>query len=384
MNIIFGKPYITEADEREIIHSIKSGWLGKGPKTAKFEKDFAEYIGILPQNTVGLNSCTAGLFIALKGLGIKANDEVIVPTMTYASTANVVENLNAKTVFADVFKANGTIDPKQIEQKITSKTKAIIAVHYCGFPCFMDEIIKIAKKYKLFVIEDAAHSIEGVYKNKHLGLWGDAASFSFYATKNITTGDGGILVSKNMKLTEFARLFSTQGMSADAWQRQNTKKNNYYQVIMAGMKYNMIDLMASLGLNQLKNIEKYYNIRLKQWNNYCSELARTGLILPELPKDKSSRHALHLFAILVDKKNVGLTRNDFQMKLTQAGIGTGIHFIALHNHKYYKNKYKYKKNDFPNSNYISERTLSLPIGPAVTENEQDYIISTIKKVLKNA
>ncbi|MBP7654671.1 DegT/DnrJ/EryC1/StrS family aminotransferase [Candidatus Dependentiae bacterium] len=383
MKVIFGLPYIVENDIDEIVDSLNSGWLGKGPKTAQFERSFANYIGISESNTVGLNSCTAGLFIALKGMGIGSGDEVIVPAMTFAATANVVENIGAKTVFADVFKNNGTIIPEEIEKKITSKTKAVIPVHYCGYPCKMDEICRIARKYKIAVIEDAAHSIEGIYNGKHLGLWGDAASFSFYATKNITTGDGGMLLTKNKKLADFARLYSTQGLSADAWKRQSSKKNKCYEVVIAGMKFNMIDLQAALGLHQFEQIEKYYKIRLNQWKTYCSELKNTGLIMPKLPENRNSRHSLHLFTILIDKKNCGYSRDDFQKALTEKGIGTGIHFISLHNHKFYKQKYDLKKSDYPFSDYISENTLSLPIGPSLKNNEQEYIIDTIKKCINN-
>jgi len=381
-NIIFGKPYITRQNIEEIIDSLKNGWLGKGPKTALFEKNFSEYCGGI--NTVGTNSCTAALFTALKYFKIKSGDEVIVPAMTFAATANVIENAGATVVFADVKKNTGIIDTISIEEKISSKTRAIIPVHYCGYPCDMDLICNIVQKKKIAVISDAAHCIEGKFKGRHVSQYGDAACFSFYATKNITTGDGGIIASRNKKITDFSRLYTTQGLSADAWTRQAVKNQNYYQVVVPGMKFNMIDLQAALGLDQLKKIEKFYDVRLKQWKIYCSELKDTGLTLPSFPEEKGSRHSLHLFTIIVDKKKCGVKRSVLQMKLSELGIGTGIHFNSLHNHKYYKEKYKLKKDSFPVSDYISERTLSLPIGPSLAEREQEYIIEKIKRILKNA
>jgi len=377
--IIFGKPYLSDAEKNEILDTLDSGWLGKGPKVAKFEKDFKNYIGC--KYVVALNSCTAGLFIALKYFGIKEGDEVITTPLTFAATANAIENCGATPIFVDVYKDNGTINADLIEEKITKKTKAILPVHYCGYPCEMDKILQIAKKYKLKLIEDAAHCIEGKYKGRKIGAIGDATSFSFYATKNITTGEGGALTTNDKKLYEFARLYSTQGLSADAWNRQTNSKQKYYEVVLPGFKFNMFDLQAALGIHQLKKINEFYKIRLVQWKKYTTELADTGLIMPKLSAVPGSVHALHLFTILVDKKLCGKNRDELQIELQKKGIGTGIHFISLHNHKFYMDKYKLKKSDFPNANYISERTLSLPIGPTLQDFEQEYIIKMIKIIL---
>ncbi len=301
--------------------------------------------------------------------------------MTYAATANVIENCNAKTLFVDVNKNNGTINTDLIESKINKNTKAIIAVHYCGYPCDIDKIIKLGEKYRLAIIFDAAHCIEGYYKGKHISNYGDAACFSFYATKNITTGEGGTITTNNKDLYNFAKVYSMQGISSDAWNRKNDKENQYYDVILPGMKFNMMDLQAAIGIHQLNQIEKFYNIRLTQWKKYNEKLKDAGLILPILPVEKGFRHALHLYTILVDKKKCGLSRNELKTELEANGIGTGIHFISLHNHKYYKDKYNFNKNDFPIADYYSERTLSLPIGPALNESEHDFIIKTIKKII---
>jgi len=245
----------------------------------------------------------------------------------------------------------------------------------------MDNILKIAKKFNLKIIEDAAHCIEGFYKGKKVGAIGDCGSFSFYATKNITTAEGGMFVTNNKKLADYVRLFSMQGISSDAWNR--TKKQKYYDVVMQGFKYNMADINAAIGIHQLKKINEFYKIRLKQWKIYLEELGGSGLILPYLPEEKGTVHALHLFTILVDKKECGISRNELKNKLEEKGIGTGIHFISLHNHKYFKKNFGFKKNDFPNANYISDKTLSLPIGPSITEEEQEYVINVIRKILRN-
>jgi len=375
LKIIFGKPYITEKEIEEVIDSLKTGWIGKGPKTARFEKMFTEYSGA--KYAVALNSCTAALYISLRFFNIKEGDEVITTPLTFAATANVIENCDAKTIFVDVEKNSGCINPDLIEEKITKNTKAIIPVHYCGYPCEIEKIIKIAKKYKLKVIFDAAHCIEGKYRNKHIANFGDAVCFSFYATKNITTAEGGMLCTNNRKLYEYAKLFSTQGLSSDAWTRSK-QKDKYYSVILAGMKFNMCDLQAAIGIQQLLKIEKLYQIRLRQWQRYNLELKETGLILPLMPDEKIKRHSLHLYTILIDKKRCGISRDELKKELEKSGIGTGIHFISLHNHKYYKKKYNLKRSDFPNANYFSNTTLSLPIGPALTEKEQNYIIKMIR------
>lgn len=378
--IIFGKPFLSDLEKNEVMDSLNSGWLSTGPKVTKFKEQFRKYIG--SKYAIPLNSCSAALFLSLKIFNISEGDEVITSPMTYAATVNVIEHTCAKPTFVDVDKNTGIINTDKIEETITRKTKAIIPIHYCGYPCDLDKINKIAKKYKLHVIEDAAHCIEGFYKNKKIGTLSDTTCFSFYATKNITSGEGGMLTTDNKRVAEAAQIYSSQGMSLNAWNRHSNKKyQNTYQVVLPGYKFNMMDLQAAIGIQQLKKIDKFYKLRQIQWITYINELKNTDLILPIFPPEKGSKHALHLFTILIDKKRVGLSRDDLQKKLRKKGIGTGIHFISIHNHKYYKEKYKFKKNDFPNANYISTNTLSLPIGPALTKKEQEYIIKSIKLII---
>lgn len=376
--LVFGKPLIFKEEIKEVVDTLRSGWWGTGPKTKLFEKKFSEYVGC--KYALALNSCTAALHLALNVLGIGKEDEVITTPMTFVSTANVIVHCGAKVVFADINPNTWNIDPDEIEKKITKKTKAIIPVHLHGRPCQMDKIKALAKKYKLFVIEDAAHAIEAVYHGKKIGTISPFTAFSFYATKNLATGEGGMLVSNNKKLIDEARIKSLHGISKDAWKRYSTSGFQPYEAFYAGFKYNMMDLQAALGIHQLKRIKKNLRIRKQYWKLYCQELGKLKEITLPAPEEPNTCHASHLFAILIKPEMLRINRNQFIQALQAENIGCGVHFTALHLHKYYRQTFGFKKGDYPKAEYVSERILSLPLSPQLTKKDIQDVIQSVSKL----
>ena len=378
-HIPYNKPTIEDEEIMEVVDTLKSNWLTTGPKTKKFEKDFLEYTHA--KYAVALNSCTAALHLALAAIDLKEGDEVITTPFTFSSTGEVIAYFKAKPVFVDIKLDTYNINPKLIEEKITKKTRAIIPVHYAGQPCDMDKILEIARKHNLIVIEDAAHAIAARYKEKSIGSISDFTCFSFYATKNLTTGEGGMLTTENDKWAEKVKILSLHGISKDAWKRYTKSGSWHYEIIDMGFKYNMNDLTASLGIQQLKKIEKFTKIReiiAEQYTNQLNEI-------PEIttPFVKTNiRHAWHLYQILLDTSKLKINRNEFIKELTEANIGVSVHFIPLHLHPFYKDKYGYNKGDFPVTESIYERIISLPIYPTLKKEEIKYITDTIKELIE--
>lgn len=377
--LVFGSPLIEQPEIDEVVNSLKSGWLGTGPKVHKFEEMFTKYKGV--KYAMALNSCTAALHLSLLAIGIKPGDEVIVPTMTFCSTANVVIHVGAKPVFADCKKDTMNIDPEDIERKITSKTKAIIPVHMAGRPCDMDAIIKIAKKHHLKIIEDCAHAIETEYHSKKAGTFGELGCFSFYVTKNIVTGEGGMVITNNKKYADTIKKMALHGMSKDAWKRFSDKGYKHYQVVYPGYKYNMMDLQAAIGIHQLPRIKKYWKRRQKIWNRYNHAFKNLPVFIPA-PVEPNTRHAYHLYTLLLDIDNLKITRDQFLDEMTKRNIGVGVHYIALHLHPYYRKTFGYKKGDFPNAEWISDRTVSLPLSAKLTDEDVRDVIEAVKNIIK--
>lgn len=376
--LIFGQPLIEEEDIQEVVDTLRSGWLGTGPKVHRFEDDFKKYIGC--KHAIALNSCTAGLFLALEAIGVKPGDEIITTPMTFAATANVITHHGAKPVFVDIERDTMNIDPNKIESAITSKTKAIIPVHFAGRPCKMDEIMDIAHRHNLFVIEDAAHATEAWYKDKKIGNIGDITVFSFYVTKNLVTGEGGMITTNNDDWAEEIRIKSLHGISKDAWKRYSAEGFQSYEVIYPGYKFNMMDIQAALGIHQLSRIEENHKIREQYWKKYNSAFADVPELI--LPIEDSNRHARHLYTILIKLHKLKIDRNQFIDALKAENIGTGIHFVALHLHKYYKEKFGYKRGDFPNSEFVSDRTISLPLSAKLKNEDVNDVITAVKKIIK--
>jgi dTDP-4-amino-4,6-dideoxygalactose transaminase len=379
----FSLPWISDEEINEVVATLRSGWLTTGPKTKLFENRFAEYIGV--RNAIAVNSCTAGLHLSLIASGISKGDEVIVPTITFAATANVVVHCGAKPVLADVGD-DLNIKVSEISRLITPKTKAIIPVDFAGQPAALTEILAIAKKHNLIVIEDAAHSVGSCYRGKKVGSISPLTVFSFYPTKNMTTSEGGMICTNDDELAERIRILSLHGISKDAWKRYTNEGSWYYEICYPGYKYNMTDIQASLGICQLVKLEQFLAIRRR----YASLYTDAFRFIPEIglppntsnPSPADTRHTWHLYVILLNLEKLCINRAQFIEALRYENIGTSVHFIPLHLHPFYRNNYGYKQGDFPNAEWLYERIISLPLYPKMTENDINDTIQAIRNITK--
>lgn len=377
--LVFGSPLIEEEDIQEVVDCLRSGWISTGPRVAKFEELVKEYMG--SGYACAVSSCTAGLHLSLIVAGIGAGDEVITSPMTFGATANVIIHSGAKPVFVDVDRKTMNIDTSLIEEKITKKTKAIIPVHFAGRPCDMDAIIEIANKHGLLVISDAAHSFEAEYKGVKTGNIGDMNAFSFYVTKNLAMGEGGIVTTNKKEWAEKIQTYALHGLDKDAWQRYSSKTANQYRVVYPGFKYNLMDMQAALGIKQIKRLEKSLEIRNRIWALYDKAFSGLPVTIPA-PIEDCIKHARHLYTLLIDIDQLSFDRDEFRQKLHNKNIGTGIHFIALHLHPYYVETFGYKRGDFPNAEYISDRTISLPFSAKLTEEDVNDVIVNVTNIFK--
>lgn len=378
--IPYNLPNITDAEINEVVDTLKSGWIAKGPRTVEFEKEFASYLGA--KHAIGVNSCTAALHIALLANDIGAGDEVITTPMTFASTANTILHCGATPVFADIDFKTGCIDPKEIEKKVTAKTKAIVPVHYSGQVCDLDAIYKIADEHNLFVSEDAAHALWSRYKGRLIGnkLRG-AASYSFYATKNLATGDGGMLVTDDDKTAERARILAGQGMSHNAWNRYAKGGSWKYDIVEPGFKYNMFDIQAALGLKQLSRLEEMQAARLKIAEKYQTAFSAIDALDPPFVPEYTT-HCWHLYVLRIVPELLTIDRDQFIVELNERNVGTSVHFIPTHYMSAYKDRYGYKPEDFPMAQKHFDRIISLPLYPTMTEEETEYVISAVRDIVE--
>src|SRR5262244_138381 len=343
--IPFHRPAIGEDEIRSVVETLESGWLTTGRKVKSFEDDFAKYLG--SKHAVAVNSGTAALHLALDATGIREGDEVIVPAMTFAATAEVVLYFKAKPVLVDCQRDTLNLDPTQIEAAITSKTKAIIPVHFGGQPCEMDRILDIAKRHNLRVIEDAAHALPASHRGRTIGTIGDITCFSFYATKTITTGEGGMATTESPEWAERMRIMGLHGISKDAWKRYTAEGSWYYEILYPGYKYNLTDIAAAIGIEQLKKCTHFWESRQRYAALYNEGFRDVpGIITPYVAPDV--RHAWHLYAIQLDLEQLRISRNEFIALLKQENIGTSVHFIPLHLHPYYRETFGYCPQDLPN------------------------------------
>lgn len=372
-------PDIGEDEKNEVLDTLNSNWISMGPKTKMFEEKVRDYVNA--KQAIAVSSCTAALHIALAALGVGPGDEVITTPLTFVSTGNIIIYQNAKPVLADVDPSTLNISPEEIEKKITKKTKAIIPVHLYGQPCDMKEILSIAEDHGIKVVEDAAHAIGAKYARKKIGsLTSDFTCFSFYATKNLTTGDGGMLTTSNDELAETARILSFHGIDKDVWKRYSSKGDVSWELKYIGFKYNMTDIQASIGLHQLKKLDGYIKHREHLSKVYTQAFESMDCI--DLPGEKPDRyHARHIFAILLDLDKLNISRDEFALELKKENIGTGIHFPALHLQPYYKQNFGYKPEDLPNSTFVSNRILSLPLFNNMEEEDVCDVVTAVKKVL---
>ena len=369
----YALPDIGEEEIAEVVQTLRSGWITTGPKTKEFERRMGDYLGV--KHAIAVNSCTAALHVALAAIGVGRGDEVITSPLTFCATANAVVHLGGRPVFADIGD-DLNIDPVEIERHITSRTKAIIPVHHSGQPCRMDEILACARAYNLPIIEDAAHAIGAVYHGRMVGTIGDVTAFSFYATKNMTTAEGGMIATDNDDLAEQMRLLSLHGISKDAWNRYSEKGKWYYEIENAGWKYNMTDIQAALGIPQIKKLDRFIEIRRRHADLYNNSLKGiNGVITPF--EDPRAKHIYHLYPLLLDEYN----RDRFIENMNDNGIGCSVHFIPLHLHPYYRSM-GFKKGDYPNAEWVYEREVSLPLYPKMTIEDVNYVINGVEGLLE--
>ncbi|MGC4118186.1 MAG: DegT/DnrJ/EryC1/StrS family aminotransferase [Myxococcales bacterium] len=375
----FALPDLTEEEITAVAETLRSKWVTTGPKTKEFEASFANAVG--GEHAVMVNSCTAALHLALEAIGVKADDEVIVPAITFAATAEVVRYLNARPVIVDVRASDHNIDVDAIARAITPKTRAVIPVHYGGLSSDMDEICALARKYNLAVVADAAHSFPCSYKGRNIGSLADITCFSFYATKTITTGEGGAVVTGNAEWADRMRIMSLHGISRDAWKRYTAEGSWYYEIIAPGYKYNLTDIASALGLVQLKRAECMLARRrqiAKRYDEAFGPLQALELI--KAPADRT--HAHHLYVVKVRPELLKITRDKLIEELKAVGIGTSVHFIPLHTHPYYRETYGYRPEQLPVALATYQRSISLPIYSAMSDADVERVVAALTTLVK--
>ena len=379
--IVFGAPEIGDDEVLEVVDTLKSGWIGTGPKVAKFESDFSNFKEI--PHAVATNSCTAALHLSLVALGIGPGDEVITTPMTFCATVNAIIHAGATPVLADIDIRTLNIDPNEIEKKITEKTKCVIPVHFAGRPCEMKNIMDIAKENKLMIIEDCAHAVEAKYHEKPAGTFGNVGCFSFYVTKNITTSEGGMTITSDPSIAEKLKRLALHGMSKDAWKRFSPEGYQHYDVEFAGFKYNMTDIQASICIHQLKKVNKNWERRKYIWEIYNQEFSKLPITLP-VAADINTIHAYHLYTILVEENKAKISRDNFLNEMTKLKIGTGVHYRSLPEYTFYQKKYSWSPKDYPNGYFVGRNTVSLPLSAAMSDDDICRVVHAVKRVLKNA
>ncbi len=373
----FAKPSLGDEEIAELVDSIRSGWITTGPKTEKFTEAFRQYVG--GRYASALSSATAGLHLAVLAHGVGPGDEVITTPMTFAATLNVVELAGARPVLADIDRRHLNIRVEEIERKITPRTKAIIPVHYVGQPCDLDPILDLAASHRLAVIEDAAHAIGAEYRGRKIGSFPTTSVFSFHPNKNITTGEGGMVVTGDEEVFEKVSLLKFHGMDRNAWKRFAKAGSPRYDIALPGYKYNMMDIQAALGLHQLPKLDGFIEKRRRIAEAYQIDFRNAPLILPEAVP-WPSKHAWHLYAPLVDIDRLTIDRDHFMSELKQRNIGCGLHYSAAHEFSYYRAKYGWKPEDFPEAHFVSERIVSLPLFPDMTESERQDVVEAVSDI----
>jgi dTDP-4-amino-4,6-dideoxygalactose transaminase len=376
--LVFGQPLIEEAEVEEVVKSLRAAWLGTGPKVAAFEKLVADYKGV--KHAVAVNSCTAGLHLSCLAVGLQPGDEVIVPAMTFCATINAVIHAGAVPVLVDVEPDTFNMDPEQLRRKISPRTKAIMPVHFAGRACNMDALTAIAREHGLKIIEDCAHAIETEYRGRKAGTFGDCGVLSFYSTKNIVTGEGGMVLTNDADVAARLKMLALHGMSQDAWKRFSDDGYKHYEVVEVGFKYNMMDLQAAIGMHQIRRVEKYWRRRLEIWERYNAAFAGLPVRLPAA-LEKDSRHALHLYTLLIDEKRSPVSRDQFIRELHRRKIGTGVHYRAIPVHPVYQRLFGWKPEAYPVANEIGQETVSLPISAKLTDGDVGDVITSVREVL---
>jgi dTDP-4-amino-4,6-dideoxygalactose transaminase len=375
----FSPPDITEEEIASVVETLRSGWITTGPKTKQFEQEFAAYIGA--EAALAVHSCTGGLHVALAAYDIGPGDEVITTPMTFCSSAHVIEHVGARPVLVDIDPETLQMDPAEVAKAITPRTKAILPVHYSGHPVDMNPIMELARKHNLYVIEDAAHALPTHYEGQMVGTIGNLTAFSFYATKNLTSGEGGMLTGKAEDIDR-ARILSLHGMSRDAWKRYSSTGSWYYEVIDAGFKYNMTDIQAAIGLVQLKRLQEMQDHRYTVVARYNAAFSQ----IPELQIPivrPNVQHAWHLYVLRLNTEQLRIDRGQFIEELKKRQIGTSVHFIPIHLHPYYRDKYSWKPDSFPLAYQEYQRMLSLPLNSSLTDSDVDDVIAAVTDIVNS-
>ncbi len=375
----FARPSLGEEEIQDVVETLRSGWITTGPKTEKFAAAFAEYVG--GRFAVPVSSATAGLHVALLALGVGPGDEVITTPMTFVATLNTIVHCGAVPVLADIDAATPHVRVEQIEERLTKKTKAIVPVHFVGQPVDLDPLLELAAAKGVPVLEDAAHAAGTEYKSRRIGSFPTTSVFSFHPNKNITTGEGGMVVTEDEGVFERASLLKFHGMDREAWKRFAKEGSPRYDVEVPGFKYNMMDIQAALGLGQLPRLDGFIRKRERLAARYDQAFSGvTGLILPQrVPYP--ARHAWHLYTPLVDLDRLTISRDRFMGELKSRNIGTGLHYTAAHEFTYYARTFGWGPEDFPEAHFVSERIVSLPLFPGLTDADQDDVIEAVGDVL---
>lgn len=379
----FSKPSINQAAIDDVVACIKSGWLATGPRVKQFEANLQNYLQA--KHALAVTSATAGLHLALKCAGIKADDEVITTPMTFVATLNTIVHVGAKPILIDVDLNTYNIDVNKIEAAITPKTKAIMPVHFTGLPVDLDPLYEIAAKYNLRVIEDAAQAIGSYYKSRIIGSFGDVQVFSFHPNKVMTTGEGGCITTRDNELVKRMNVMRFHGIDREAWNRNSKEGSQHYDVIQPGYKYNMMDMQAALGIHQLMELDNFIAVRTKlaeRYNELLVALQKAGKITLQQKPNYACKHSWYIYAILINAENAGITRDEFMQRMKECNIGTGYHYQAAHLFTYYREQFGYKRGQFPNAEVISDKIVSLPLFASMTFAEQDRVVEAMQKILK--
>jgi dTDP-4-amino-4,6-dideoxygalactose transaminase len=376
----FSRPSISQAAIDEVVACLQSGWITTGPRVKRFEADLSAYLSA--PYCLALSSATAGLHVALLALGLKPGDEVITTPLTFAATANTIVLAGAKPVFVDVDPGTLNMDVGHLAAAITPRTRAILPVHFAGLPVDMDPLYALAAKHGLRVIEDAAHAIGTEYKGRRIGAFGDTQVFSFHPNKNMTTGEGGCITTRDPGLAEKSALLRFHGMDREAWDRFGKKGSQHYEIVLPGFKYNMMDMQAALGIHQLAQLDEFIDKRTLLAQTYQQQLADwPALTLPRTPTF-AHRHAWHLYTPRINPEAAGLDRDAFMAAMKERNIGTGLHYQPVHLYPYYREHYGFKPGDFPHAEHIGARIVSLPLFPALRESDQARVIEAMRDIFR--
>jgi dTDP-4-amino-4,6-dideoxygalactose transaminase len=375
----FSQPKLSEQEITAVVETLRSGWLTTAGRAREFEDSFRKHANT--KHAVALNSCTAGLFLSLKVLNIGPGDEVVTTPLTFPASVNVIEHCGATPVFADVEPVTGNIDPNHVAEKVTSKTRVILPVHLYGRPCDMGALRTIADSRHIQIVQDCAHAIESEWKGRNVATYGDLACYSFYATKNVTTGEGGMVLTDNSAWADHIRILALHGLDKSAYDRYSEGGQASYDLKEPGYKFNRPDTAAALGVEGMKLLEKRYERRVEVWNRYMADLADLpGLGLPEEPSP-NMKHARHLFVCTIDPDKAGLDRNEMIDALAKENIGTGIHFTPVHTFTYYREKYGITDDDLPVASEMGRRVFSLPLTPYLSDDDVEDIIRAVRRII---